>query len=238
MSRDREFDDKRFVPPKETAVDKWQKTASNLVGGVPFIGAPAKVLFDTVFSTPITKKFEDWQDEIGETVRKLVQSFGLSIEELQNKKEFQTAIHYSTQVALRNHQAEKLNSLRNIVMNSALSKTIDDFKQQLFLHYIDICDTWDITILRFIKKIDLDNYIRRSGDEGRRIRTYEEALLYEYKKLNTDVLDIITNRLYDYRLIDSYVRSDGKGYNIAYISQLGRKFLDFISEPKHPADKP
>lgn len=59
-----------------------------------------------------------------------------------------TALQAST-IALRNHQTEKLEALKNAVLNAALPNSPDENLQQMYLNFVDAMTEWHIRILMF-----------------------------------------------------------------------------------------
>jgi hypothetical protein len=57
----------------------------------------------------------------------------------------------ANQVAVRSHHVEKLKSLQNAVLNSALQIHPDEDKMLMFLIYIDIFTRWHLKILLFLE---------------------------------------------------------------------------------------
>ena len=57
----------------------------------------------------------------------------------------------ATQVAVRSHHVEKLKSLQNAVLNSALQIHPDEDEMLMFLNYIDIFTRWHLKILLFLE---------------------------------------------------------------------------------------
>ena len=66
---------------------------------------------------------------------------------------FMTTVTYATIIALRNHQAEKLETLRNAVLNTALSPIVEEDLQHIFLNYIDELTLWHLRVLKFLDNL-------------------------------------------------------------------------------------
>jgi hypothetical protein len=71
-------------------------------------------------------------ETVAETIRKLEQEKGVKLEDLQHNESFITTVMQATQMAVRNHEQEKLGALRNAIVNSALPHAPDDSLQQMF----------------------------------------------------------------------------------------------------------
>ena len=58
---------------------------------------------------------------------------------------------HASQAAIRNHQAEKREALRNAVLNVAIGKAPEDDLQLMFLNLVDSFTTWHLRILRLFQ---------------------------------------------------------------------------------------
>ena len=89
--------------------------------------------------SPATKRRDQW---INEYLSKAVQTIAEKatpsvVENLSNNEFFLTVVIQATSIALRNHQKEKLKALRNVIVNSILSTSVDDDIKLLFLDLVD-----------------------------------------------------------------------------------------------------
>ena len=57
----------------------------------------------------------------------------------------------ATQVAVRSHHVEKLKSLQNAVLNSALQIHPNEDEMLMFLNYIELFTRWHLKILLFLE---------------------------------------------------------------------------------------
>ena len=79
----------------------------------------------------------------------------------------------ASQIALRTHQKEKLEALRNAVLNVAIGDRVDEEEQAAFLGLIQEFTTWHLAILKTFhdpvalareKKLDMNQMIGGPGD--------------------------------------------------------------------------
>jgi hypothetical protein len=68
-------------------------------------------------------------------------------ERLSQDPAFTTAFLHASQIALRTHQREKLQALRNAVLNVAAGTAPDENLQLVFLHYLDMLTPLHLTLL-------------------------------------------------------------------------------------------
>ncbi|HET7057475.1 MAG TPA: hypothetical protein VFI05_02010, partial [Nitrospiraceae bacterium] len=73
---------------------------------------------------------------------------GLTTEKLAANETFVTVAMQASQMAIRNHQKEKLRALRNAVLNSALPNPPQEDEQMIFLRLVDQLTPWHLRVLR------------------------------------------------------------------------------------------
>ena len=94
------------------------------------------------------KRLDKWMVYVQQAIDEL-KSEGITIEELVKDDAFVTALLRTSEVALKNHQAEKLKALRNALLNVALGTQPNENKQQTFLTLIDDLTPDDLKLLAF-----------------------------------------------------------------------------------------
>jgi hypothetical protein len=202
----------------------------------PILGGFLTEFFSMVIAPPLEKRRDEWLIEIFKRLIKLEREIdGFKIENLQKNENFISVLLSATQIAMRTHQEEKLEALRNTVINSTLGNTATAHEnfQQIFLNIIDRYTPLHLLILRFIENPTL--YI----STYRGVKTNE--LLF-----SVDLMDAFKVTFSELHCIDEYyeqitrdLSSDGliKSEKIPNrtkmgkprITQLGRLFLDFIT---------
>jgi hypothetical protein len=123
--------------PERTALDYGVAVAK--VGSIvfPFLGSGV-ALFDLITAPIRNRRFTDWCEDLrlhlNEVSRRVA---ALTPETLVANEAFISAFAQATQAALRTHQKEKLEALRNAVLNTALNRVPDDNRRAVFLSLID-----------------------------------------------------------------------------------------------------
>jgi len=140
-----ELSEKREIAQSE-ALDKTAKIVSGLIPG----GASAYELF-TALVTPLhVKRKEGWVREVTMRLHKLETEGKINMEELSRNEEFNTIITKATLLAQQTHQKEKIEALKNVVINSAikLSREVIDFDEiDYFLTFIQRISPLHILII-------------------------------------------------------------------------------------------
>ncbi|HLF77024.1 MAG TPA: hypothetical protein VJB57_05980, partial [Dehalococcoidia bacterium] len=108
------------VPSREDR-DLALATTRGLLSSIPGLGGAVAELFDFVIAPPLERRRDAWMANVAAAIEELRQSRPvLTAEALSRNEGFITAAIHASQLALRNHQKEKLEALRNAVLNSAL----------------------------------------------------------------------------------------------------------------------
>lgn len=148
---------------------------------------------------------------------------------LANNDKFITILMQSSQIAIRNHQEEKLEALRNAVWKSALNISIEEDMQLMFLNFID---TFTVTHLKILLiNFDPKRYIKKTGSEGYHdLDTYIEHILPELEGQRA-----FYRYVYDDLFRQNLLIEDERGFfknekNFPpMLSYLGRTFVSYIT---------
>jgi len=103
----------------------------------PIIGGPISEFFSMIIAPPLSKRREEWMGIIyQELVRLETEIDGFRIDNLKDNEQFISVLLYATNIAMRTHQKEKIEALRNAVINSATDLPLEDDIQFIFLNLI------------------------------------------------------------------------------------------------------
>ena len=94
---------------------------------------------------------------------------------------FVTMLMEASTLAVRNHQKEKIDALRNAVLNSAI-KSPDDYLQGVLLQFVAIATPWHFKVLQFYNSPS--SYLEKAGIEpetGALISNFVEHIFPELK---------------------------------------------------------
>jgi hypothetical protein len=123
---------------------------------------------------------------------------------------------------MRTHQEEKLEALRNALLNSIRLKSIDGEKQVFFFGLIDLFTATHIEVLRLFEDPVTFSVLRRQQLGSRRSLTDPIVLDLNLRSLVTDP------RPFAARARESSESLVSFGWTL---SPLGREFMKFISAP-------
>jgi len=227
------------IRPKPGVGDYAITIAKAGISGIPIIGGSAAEVFAAIVTPPLVKRRDKWIESIGEKLKQLeeiVASF--QIENLSRNDAFITIVTHATQIALRNHQTEKIEALQNAVLNSALSIPIEEDLQLMFLNFVDSFTPWHLRILKYFD--NPEELLRLRGNTSRNIfmggpATYLEIAFPELKE-NRDFYDQVANDLSNRGLMikngnSLHVTMSKPGMLSSRTTAMGKKFLQFISFP-------
>lgn len=214
--------------PTQSKVDAAHAIAKAGLSAIPVVGGPAVELFQYIVQPPLEKRRGEWMAQVGEKLQEL-EANGLKLEELQNNEEFVSAVMHASQIALRTHQAAKLDALRNAIMNVAKGQAPDEALQNVFLNLVDSFTALHLRILKLFQAPspppnmsmgDLGSVLEHNIPELRGNRELYDQLwkdLYSRGLVNTDGLHIMMT---------------GHGLGEKRTTGIGDGFLKFIDEPK------
>jgi len=218
-------DDKLEVPKKSIG-DTAHALARAGLSAVPVVGGPAVELFQSVVQPPLEKRRVEWMRQVGEKLQEL-ETQGLKLEKLQTNEEFISAVMYATHLALRTHQAAKLDALRNAILNVAKGQAPEEAVQHIFLDFVDSLTELHLRILRVfhaplppagMSMAGLNNVLEHNIPELRGRRELYDQLwkdLFARGLVNTESLNAAMS---------------GTGLTQKRTSGLGDEFLKFISK--------
>ncbi len=122
----------KFDPPQETNSDIAHSIVKVIL--TPILGAPE--LFERFIEPSLQKRTAKWMEDVAQALRNLEENQGIKLEALQNNEQFITILTQATSIAIKNHQEEKLLSLKNAITNSIINPNFDDISLT-FIRFID-----------------------------------------------------------------------------------------------------
>jgi hypothetical protein len=212
--------------PSESGTDMAYGILKAAVSAVPLAGGPLAELLGTFLGPPIERRREEWMRRVAQVLNTLATN-SVSIESLQNDERFVSAFIQALLIAQRTHSREKLDALRNALLNTAIASSPDEALESIFFGFIDAFTEWHIRILRLYQQ---------PSANGMMTELYEivEAA-YPQLKGRREIYDTIWQDLLGRGLVNMQ-SLHGKIGNLTTIigrrtTELGDKFLQFIAEP-------
>lgn len=137
--------------PEKSKSDNVHSFANGIISAIPVAGGSLSVLFETVFSTPLDERKKIWFQSLADAIDELTNKVeNITPESLSKNKIFISVSMQATQIALRNHQKEKLTALKNAIVNSVIETSTDENKLLMFTRIIDDLTPLHIKVLIFL----------------------------------------------------------------------------------------
>ena len=206
------------------------------IASVPGIGGAVAELFSMI-APPLERRRNQWLDDIAERLKSLEEIVdGFRVKDLSQNETFITTMMHATQAAIRNHQQEKLEALRNAVLNAAIPGAPEDDRQLIFLNFINELTPWHLRVLHFFDdprtwgsqhNISYPNW--QGGSPAILL-----ASTFEELRGRRDFYDQVVRDLYYRGLmsIDSlHITMTVPGMFDSRTTEMAKGFLAFISSP-------
>jgi hypothetical protein len=205
--------------PETTAFDYAIEVAKLGTLAFPFLGTGV-ALFTAITGPLRGKRLNEWLEQLRLQLNELSQKVaGLTPERLASDEAFNSAFAHAAQAASRAHQEQKLEALRNAILNVAVGKAPSDDLQLVFLNFVDSFSPTHLQILALFSSRD------RSG----------RAAFRDQQDLTDQVVRDLRDRglLRDTR---AYIAQNRESTDPLVIwdweaTNLGRRFLDFVTSP-------
>ncbi|WUR13903.1 hypothetical protein E7V67_002000 [[Empedobacter] haloabium] len=224
------------LPTKRSKGDYARDTARAAISMVPMAGGPLQVAFEALFSAPIEKRKERWLQQLSEVVVELgARVDELTPERLVQDDVFVTVVMQASQIALRNHQSEKLEALRNAVLNAVLS-TIEEDEKFIFLRLIDQLAPVHLRLLKFLDDPGKWMDVHGIGNPGWSMGGVSTVIEHCFPAMagRREVYDQVIRDLQTEGLVSqgsfAHVTMSGSGMLESRSSPRGRAFLQFITD--------
>ncbi|MFQ5905809.1 MAG: hypothetical protein ACE5JA_04475 [bacterium] len=194
-------------------------------------------LFSTVIVPPLTRRREKWFESIAEALRSLAEQVEeVKIENLAENEMFVTTVMQASQAALRNHQEEKLEALRNAVLNAALPNAPEEGLQSIYLGLVEALSPLHLRVLKFFEN-PRELFPGDPAEVAEKIhRTRLGLLIYVFPDIKSSpgLDDYILKDLSVRGLIKSESLNTEMALNsllVPYTTALGKGLLHFIASP-------
>lgn len=236
MSRDKFIDSEEIKEDlKRNKTDSVVDLTNASVSLIPIVGGPLSVLLSAVLPS-INDRQNKWLISLSNDIQKLNEQNENFIENIEKNENFITILMYASQIAIRNHQEEKLDALRYAVLNSALESSIEDDIELMFINLVDSFTVNHLKILMLMESPEKYlNKIRKElpNSPGSLVRFIE----YAFPELvgQMDFIKAVWNDLYNRNLLDTpevnVSFTTNADWRYPRTTDLGNKFISFINPP-------
>ena len=235
------------LPSNPELADHRTAVIKGALGAIPVLGNVFAEELGLLLAPPLTQRRDAWLEDLARRLKDLEGRIdGFRFEDLASNEQFVSATVQATQAAVKTHQKEKLEALRNAVMNVALDNKPQDAHQAVFLDLVDRFTPLHLKLLRFFQ--DPDGHIKSRGVQipPERFRQPVYLLLLEClpevsqaspsvdgrEAARGQFVDVLMKDLARASLIsiDLTAFKSPPGYP-RWTTHLGDDFLDFIKLP-------
>jgi hypothetical protein len=221
--------------PKPDIKDLSHSALKGVIAAIPGIGSLAAEAFATVFEAPLARRRAEWIKSIAAGLMRLEKEVeGISLDKLSNNEMFITTAMHATQAVIRNHQKEKLEMLRNVVLNAALPNAPEEDVQFMFLSFIDTLTPSHMKILALLN--DPLKWINEKGIHFDLSSRPDEVLQSVFTDMNKrrKYYDLLAMDLFSRGLVKLetlQLKINAYGQLIPLTTYFGRRFLEFVTSP-------
>jgi hypothetical protein len=222
--------------PQSGMGDKTHAIVKGVISSVPGIGGVAAELFALVISPPLEKRRDTWMNQVVDALNKLNARKGITLEDLTTNEQFQTTLIQATHAAMRHHQHEKLEALKNAILNSALPSAPEDSLQQMYLNLVESLTVWHLRLLILFQNPPV--WFERTNKSFPQISMggLSTVLTTAYPELQNrrEFYDQLFKDLHGRGLVNTgglHTTMSGTGLREKRTTSMGDEFLIFISNP-------
>lgn len=249
----------KLEPPTGMTKEDYAHLAIKIgLGTIPVFGGGAAEIFGALVSPSHERRKQQFMQDVVDRLAELEAKGKIRIEDLKDNEEFVSAATTAAHIALRNHRKEKLEALRNAVVNIAVGDAPDDTRQHMFLRMVDEFTPWHVRVMGLWRqpKLFIDRLVVKSG-LPREIVTIEDFTCLAFPGLleAQEILSVIYSDLRTRQLVqgswndefdstslgileamrnpENYSRSMMKAGEafLKRTTKLGDQFLSFITDP-------
>lgn len=220
-------DNPKTFAPEATGKDAAHAAGRAVLAAIPFAGGAAVEIFQHVIQPPLEKRRTEWMNDVGKRLSKLEED-GIKLESLSENEQFVSAVMSASQVAIRTHQAEKLEALRNAVENVARGQAPDEALQHMFFGFVDSLVPLQIQMLKLFQAPPVMEGIMAGG-----LSMVLEQNIPSLRG-HRDIYDQFWRDLYARGLVNTdglHTMMSGNGLSQKQTTNLGDQFLRFITRP-------
>ncbi|MYC67557.1 MAG: hypothetical protein F4X12_14610 [Acidobacteriia bacterium] len=230
-----ESDDRKpdsLIVPGRSAGDAAHALLKAVATSTPLIGGLAAELFGALIQPPLERRRDEWMQSVALALAGLNQD-GVNVDSLSKNEEFIDTVLQATHIALRSHQEEKHEALRNAILNTAIDAAPTDMRRQMFLRYVDEFTPEHLGILTLFN--DPTDWFAGRGLPfpdmymGGLSHILEKA--FPTLENEREIYDQIWKDLYQRGLVNTdglHTTMSGHGLRASRTSELGKAFLRFM----------
>ena len=221
--------------PDPAAMDYFAAIIKLGISAIPTWGSPAAELFGMITAPLLGKRRDEWFEGIRLHLNDLTRKVDrLTIESLARNEEFVSVLVQATQSAAKTHQQEKIEALRNAVLNVASGKAPTFEKQAIFLQCVERFQPLHLELLGFMedpKKLGAKWIRHQMGSTSvyEVIYTVFPSLAGQFQLINLAIMDLHAAGFIAANIGSAMAPAPGFD---KWVTFQGEEFLKFIRAPE------
>jgi len=202
-----ENDKENLNPPEQTNKDFKYSLSKGIVSMIPAVGgALSTTIFEDIINSPIEKRLHEWRLLVQKAIYGLRDKHDeYKTENLRNNPEFVSLFLELQPIAIKNHQEEKLEFLRNFLLQSVIDDSNYNSNKRL-LRIIDELPPNDVLVLyqlELFKHLIQTSRKKKYKKHVKSRKLIDDKHKYEYREIACS--DEFVDYLIDDKIIaDSY----------------------------------
>ena len=222
-------------PTDEPTSEKTHRLVRTALSAIPAAGGAASEAFSAIIEAPMSRRQRKWMEDVTDVVNQLTSENVITYEHLESNDIFFTALAHASAVAIKNHDSEKLEALKNALKNSVTPEAPKETIQLMYLNLIDSYTTWHIKIIKLFQnptKWATDNNVKfPKWNTGVLPTVIEHA--YPDLKNQRHIYNIVWEELYRNGLVSTArlgTTMSASGMLEKRTTDIGDEFVAFISK--------
>jgi hypothetical protein len=227
-------EDNSHKPPGPSRDDAAHAIGRGLLSLIPYLGGPAVELFSALVTPPLERRRQEWMEKIGAALQDLHEVAQIDIDALARDEGFIDTLLVASQAAMRTSQEEKLESLKNAVLHTALPDPPDQALRQIFLSLVDEFTEWHLRLLKLFQ--DPRAWAESRGHTFSSVNSLTGILESAYPELQGERAfydlvfgGLVTRGLTNTGSLQGMITPQGTLES--RLTEIGNQFLAFIDSP-------
>ena len=202
---------------------------------VPVVGpAATQAILKRAIRLPLELRRTNWFNSLGEGLRELQDRFeGFDPDTLGENEEFVSVVAETTRIAMATHRAEKLEALRNIVLNTAVGLTVDDVSHGTFIALVERFSVLHLRVMQVLNDPLAAPEIKAIGGASVAMPVVDALIKAFHDKADRAVIGTVMNDLNSALLLQNIEASalTPDPMTAKCLTPLGGRFVQFLASP-------
>lgn len=197
------------------------------IGAVPYVGGPISFLLDKYVPEENKRRQNELISKLGEDIEKLKEKIDVKN---MDTPEFKSIFMKLFSESIFEHRKEKIDSFRNILLNTLIDESGLSFdKAEFYARLVIDLIPDEIKILNVFYQLD----VKQTAIEDRNNKRDIYIMLMDmFNETNREYIEALVHDCMRYNLISGSPKQKAKyGREGIFITDLGRDFVEYIFSP-------